>query len=342
MSKTGIDTAHALRHVHKKTTLRLKPLGLKDAHAITRQYVCATSRSTKLKEYSDDTVSLLPVGYVQRPLSGKDMVGNMFEITVRDHDGTLSEFTEWKKILNFYAYQRFGSARAMTHLVGKALVTRDWRTATEIILKFSSPYESESTLELRAQITEAETYTEMLKIMPHGMDIERILAGALENRDKPLDALRTLPLQIRRLYVQAYQSYIFNSALSSAVESSESLEPQTGDVCYGANSILGRYTKPDDMLAMPLVGHSYYAKSRFAKIIRDILDIEGVSPRDFAVRDMQEIAAEGGFRTITMGATRTSIESDMVCVLLRRGAYATALMREVIKPKDPVAAGLAA
>ncbi len=342
MRKAGIDTAHALRRAQKQTGQRLKALGLKDARATTQQYVCATSRSARLAEYSDGTVSLDPVGYVPRPLSGRDMAGNAFAIKVTGHDGSLAEFAEWEKILNFYAYQRFGSAHAVTHLVGRAIVLKDWRRAADLLLGFSAPYEPESAAGLRRRISECKTYAEMLEVMPHSMDIERTLAGELGRGAEPLDALRRLPVQIRRLYVQAYQSYIFNSALSSLAESGEPLEPHQGDVCYGADDRLCRYGKKGDMLAMPLVGHSYYPKTRFAGAIRDVLVAEGITPGDFAVRDMQEAAAEGGFRTVAIGAVRPTIDSDTIHVTLRRGSYATALLREVIKPEDPVSAGLAA
>ena len=48
MKKSGIDTPHALQAVRRATGMRLKALGLKDARAVTEQYVCATSRSTRL------------------------------------------------------------------------------------------------------------------------------------------------------------------------------------------------------------------------------------------------------------------------------------------------------
>lgn len=343
MKKTGIDTSHALQLVRKNAGLKLKALGLKDAKATTEQYVCATSRSTKLESYDDDRVALEPVGYVQRPLSGKDMIANSFEITVKDHNGTINDFDEWSNILNFYAYQRFGSARAMTHLVGKALVSKDWDAAVDIVLKYGTPYESDSTKELRDSITNAKTFKEMLEIMPHSMDIERDLAIALDRGMNSLDAIATLGVQIRRLYVQAYQSFIFNMALCSAYEAGESLEIKQGDVCYGKDGRLCRYADQKGcMLAMPLVGHSYYTKTRFEKYIRDVMNKEGKTPQDFAISQMQAVSLEGGFRTIAIRAKNTSIDKDTIHVSLGRGSYATAVLREILKPEEPVKSGLAA
>ena len=41
-------------------------------------------------------------------------------------------------ILNFYGYQRFGSKRPVTHLIGKAILQRDFKKAVELILSFTS------------------------------------------------------------------------------------------------------------------------------------------------------------------------------------------------------------
>ena len=89
------------------------------------------------------------------------------------------------------------------------------------------------------------------------------------------------------------------------------------------------------------MGHSYYARTWFAGLVAEVMREEGASPRDFAVRGMQEAAAEGGFRTAMALPREASVGGDCVRVTLRRGSYATALMREVIKPPDPAAAGLA-
>ena len=44
LKKNGIDTTHALGKIFKKHGLRLKALGLKDASAVTEQFVFTTSK----------------------------------------------------------------------------------------------------------------------------------------------------------------------------------------------------------------------------------------------------------------------------------------------------------
>ncbi|RNJ74080.1 MAG: tRNA pseudouridine(13) synthase TruD [Thaumarchaeota archaeon S14] len=188
MKKSGIDTPHALQAVRRATGMRLKALGLKDARAVTEQYVCATSRSTRLEAYSGRGVSLVPVGRAPRPLRGGDMVGNSFAIVVRGHDGTLGDFAEWDGVPNYYAYQRFGGARPVTHAIGRAIVAGDWARAVAEVL---------------GRAGEGMTHAEMARGLPRGMDIERGVASAMASGAGELAALRTVPVGTRRLYVQA-------------------------------------------------------------------------------------------------------------------------------------------
>ena len=53
-----------------------------------------------------------------------------------------------------------------------------------------------------------------------------------------------LPLSIRRFFVQAYQSYIFNQTLSMSLDAGEEfVSPQSDDVCYNKNGELGKFEK---------------------------------------------------------------------------------------------------
>jgi len=71
----------------------------------------------------------------------------------------------------------------------------------------------------------------------------------------PVKALRALPLSIRRFFVQAYQSYIFNQTLSMSLDAGEELFfPQSDDVCYNKNNELGKFENdPSQRLSIPFV-----------------------------------------------------------------------------------------
>ena len=80
LKKKKIDTNHALSDIFRKKGLRLKALGLKDASAITEQFVCSNNKGRSIDNYVSSKYSLEKIGYVKKPLSKKDMVGNNFKI----------------------------------------------------------------------------------------------------------------------------------------------------------------------------------------------------------------------------------------------------------------------
>jgi tRNA pseudouridine13 synthase len=341
LKKSGIDTNHALIDIEKRYGLVLKSLGLKDAHAQTEQFVYTYKKINSLEEYNGKKYSAQRLGFVKNPISKKDMLGNYFEIQISDLTESLPSFTNDEKILNFFGYQRFGSKRPITHLIGKSIVKGNYEEALEYLLNFSSKYDSEKNNEIRNLISERKSYSELIKLLPYSMDIERNLLKQLSKDNDPKHAIRSIPLALRRFYIQAYQSFLFNKTLSLAYEFEEELFlPIIDDVCFDKNSILGKFeNEPTQKLAIPLVGHSYYKKSRFDYYIKKILEDELLSPKDFFIKDFQEISIEGGFRNASINYLNFGINENLVKFQLSRGSYATIMLREIIKPKNPLVCG---
>lgn len=341
LKKKNIDTNHSLSGIFRKTGMRLKALGLKDATAITEQYVCSGNKGKSIDNFSTDKYSLEKIGFVKKPLSKKDMIGNHFKIKITECTNNLSDFTEYEKILNFYGYQRFGSKRPVTHLIGKAILQRDFGKAVDLILSFTSIFDSKENTEIREKLSDKANYEKYFDEIPFQMDIERIVLKEMIEHGEPIRAIRMIPVSLRRFYVQAYQSFIFNQSLSSAFLDGENLfEAQSGDVCFDFDGIIGKFVKGlDQNLALPFVGYSYYKKTRFDFQISKILEQEEISPKDFFIKEMQEVSSEGGFRQAAIHCTNYSSHNDMVEFSLSRGSFATILLREIMKPKDPMVAG---
>ena len=341
LKKKKIDTNHALSDIFKKKGIKLKALGLKDASAVTEQFVCSSNKGKFLNTFSTNRYSLQKIGSVKKPLSKKDMIANHFKIKISECDDRLSEFYDFDKILNFYGYQRFGSKRPVTHLIGKAILQRDFKKAVDYIISFISPYDSQENTEIRKKLADKSNYIQYFKQIPFQMDIERIVIRELIEHEDNLKAIRAIPLPLRRFYIQAFQSYLFNHSLSSAFSNEENLfSSQEEDVCFDSNGKLGKYHKGmNQTLAMPIVGYSYYKKTRFDYYINTVLEREEVSPKDFFIKEMQEVSNEGGFRQTSITCTDTSSTKNIIEFSLSRGSFATILLREIIKPTNPIHAG---
>ena len=341
LQKNGIDTSHALRDVEKRFGLVLKSLGLKDASAITEQYVFTKTISKSLETIQGKNYVLKRLGFVKKPFSKKDMIGNHFEIKIDNPSKDISEFNEYEKILNFFGYQRFGSKRPITHLVGKTIIQKDYQAALDLLLNYSSEYDTEENNTNRKIIAERPSELSVIDKIPKSMDIEITLLRKLSQTKDLKAVIRSIPLQMRRFYIQAYQSYIYNKTLSLAFDYGEDLfSAKEGDVCFDKNYILGKFQNdPLQRLAIPLVGHSYFKKTRFDFYIQKILDEEEVSLNDFFIKDFQEISIEGGFRNAVIQCNDFEMNNNIIQFNLSRGSYATIILREILKPENPLESG---
>ena len=341
LNKSGIDTNHSLSNIFKKYRLRLKSLGLKDASAVTEQFVFSEKKTKSIDSISEKKYSIKKIGFVKKPLSKKDMIGNRFQIKIIDTSDDLGKFNEYGKILNFYGYQRFGSKRPVTHLIGKALLQKDYAKAITLLLSFTSKYDSKENSQLREKLSDKSKYSKLLEEIPFQMDLERIVVTEMIKDDNPKNAIRAIPIAIRRFFVQAYQSFLFNLTLSAAFNDGEDLFlPQLGDVCYDKNGIIGKFSNDTSQrLSIPFIGYSYYKKTRFNYQISKILEREEIKPKDFFLKEMQELSNEGGFRNSSIQCDDVKINQNIITFTLSRGSFATIVLREIMKPEDPILAG---
>lgn len=341
LKKKRIDTNHALSDIFRKKGIKLKSLGLKDASAITEQFVCSGHKGKAIEDYSTEKYSLRKIGFVKKPISKKDMIGNTFKIKISECSDGLSSFDESDRILNFYGYQRFGSKRPVTHLIGKSILQRDFDKTVDLVLSFTSDYDSKENNEIREKLADKQNYKQYFKKIPKQMDIERIVLKEMIEHGDVFRAIRAIPLSLRRFYIQAYQSFIFNKSLSAAFTDGENMfESESGDICFDLKGIIGKFIKGlDQKLALPFVGYSYYKKTRFDYQISQIMQQEEVTPKDFFIKEMQEVSSEGGFRQATIDCSDYSSHDDVVEFTLSRGSFATILLREIMKPSDPIYAG---
>ncbi len=86
LQKQEIDTFDAIRHIAKKLRISLFEIGyagLKDKHALVRQYISIPTHYNKT-DLNFDSLILSFVGYCQKKIKIGDLIGNRFTITVRD------------------------------------------------------------------------------------------------------------------------------------------------------------------------------------------------------------------------------------------------------------------
>ena len=354
LEKREIDSNHAIFEIERELHMRLRVMGIKDAKAVTKQYA-GMERVMRNPPYEVKSrhTHLTLKGFTRRPLQRRFLAGNNFEISIYNANSSdLSGFVPQVGMVgNFYGLQRFGSERLVTHLVGKEIVKCNFMRAVELLLCYTTEFDTEMSKEIRIRCADPSNYRQILKILPRGMDIERQVLSALVAGKDTIASLRAVPITIRRLFVQAYQAYIFNRCLSKAIMRGEDLQrPRAGDLCFEmeGQTTFGRIIKynPNStsklVPAIRMAGYTFQpGKGRFENITRDILQEEEVAAKDFYIKEIQELSQQGGFRQAPLCCTDFSYKRDPLVTSfnLPKGSYATTLLREIIKPDDPITSG---
>ena len=355
LEKRDIDSNHALFEIERELHMKFRVMGIKDAKAVTTQYAgMERVMRNPPAELKSRHTRLTLKGFTKHPLQKKFLAGNKFEIRIYNvRSSDLSGFVPHiGKVGNFYGLQRFGSERLVTHLIGREIVKRNFIQAVELLLCHTTEFDTQMSREIRNKCVDPSNYRQVLKMLPRGMDIERQVLSALVAGRDTIAALRAVPITIRRLFVQAYQAYIFNRCLSRAVmEGEDLLQPQTEDLCFEMEgpATFGRIIKYNPtsktklVPAIRMAGYTFQpGKGRFENITRAIMqEEEEVSAKDFYIKEMQELSHQGGFRQAPLWCTDFRYERDPLTVSFKlpKGSYATTLLREIIKPGDPIRSG---
>ena len=364
VEKRSIDTLHMEKSLSEALKSRLSYGGMKDKRAVAVQYVTPTStKSLRPTQVVRERFTAQLVGFTPRPLSRGMIKGNRFTVVLRgccaEMPTRLEEvfaLASVRRLPNFFGFQRFGAKEVGTHLLGRALVRQEFEEAVSLMLLRPRTTDDEETRTARSAMADGK-YAEGANVLPAHQDVERMVARHLSSKPEDwIGALRAVPMKLRRLYVQAYQSFLFNRTLSLALTKELDISRyESGDNWSEASEDglatspvhgVREHAPPSAVPMVQLVGYAYrnYG-SRFDSCLEEVMMQERVSAKEFYVKQMQEVSAEGGFRRphLAVGDVSYSCAGDRadLSFTLARGQYATILLREVMKSTDSVVAGLA-
>jgi tRNA pseudouridine13 synthase len=359
--KRNLDTIRAVQEIARTLRIdseRIHIAGIKDARAVTAQYITISRMLPQEVAGTEfDGFHLYPISYSSEKLSPKLLLGNHFNIVVRNIALSAESAQERTECIaqqlasfggcpNFFGHQRFGTIRSITHLVGKHILLGEWERAALTFLAKPSPFEHPESRRVRDRLWNTQNYAEALQTFPHRLLYERQMLSHLANRPGDFKgSFYRLPLKLRQLFVQAYQSYLFNRFLSCRIQMGLPLkESRTGEYTIKANG--------EERFAIPLVGYGQALSSgEQGEIEKKVLQTEDFTPERFRVHDMEKVSSSGGLRSALTPVIEFKIKESMqdsassemrMMVLgfdLRKGSYATVVLREIMKPEDPVAAG---
>lgn len=383
LTKENWDMHSVAREISRRLRVsrnRIGFAGTKDKFAVTTQKISLwDTDETDLERVRIADVSLKIVGRSNKAVSLGDLYGNEFTIVIRNLEGTKEEITDKITsitreietaggIPNFFGVQRFGTNRPITHIVGKHLLQGDVRKAVLSYISDIFPEESEAAKEARQLCTNGELKA-CLKQMPLFLRYERAMLNELvKSTDGELGeaqflaAFSVLPKNLQKLFLHAYQAYLFNLVVSHRMQHNLLLnEALVGDVVCFHNELgladpdkVERVTedKLDGIARLIKHGRAFVTAPIFGsetelaggevgEIERKVLDDEKAALHNFYIETLPELSSKGTRRPVLVPVKLTEEISDdelnsgrlkaTLQFFLPKGSYATVLLREYMK-----------
>ncbi|MGD8507002.1 MAG: tRNA pseudouridine(13) synthase TruD, partial [Candidatus Bathyarchaeota archaeon] len=359
--KKNWDTILAVEAIAEKLGLSAESIGIagiKDAKAVTAQHI-SIGRTTpeQVSRVKIRDINLYPLRFVNEKIYPGFLLGNRFRIVIRavTHSSSIIEkrmkniqldLLSLGGIPNFFGHQRFGTVRPITHVVGKHITKGEWKKAALTYLAKSSEHEHPEARRARQQLWNTRDFKAALYCFPQQLRYERFMLNHLaKHQGDFVGSFRRLPMKLCRLFVQAYQSFLFNKFLSARMKHEMPL-----------NQILNEdYTVKVDntsRVALPLVGFKQpVSTGEQGEIEKEILEEEDVKPNDFHIPQNPRMSASGRLRSVLACVNCLSVEKSShdqvnygkrqtrVDFMLPSGSYATVLLREFMKTRNLVKGG---
>lgn len=354
VEKIGLTTFDLLDSLAKALGAKRQEMGyagLKDARAVTRQTISMTGvRPEQALALRLEGITVLSARYHRNKLRTGHLAGNRFVIRIRDvGPESLQRAQDIFHVLqitgcpNYFGEQRYG-VLGNNHLVGKAILTGDFTAAIgQIIgdpaLIHNSEWQQAATAFANGDFGLAR------RLLPRGMGSEARLLDQLARGGSAEKALYNMPHKLLRLYLSAYQSYLFDRIVSMRLDSLDTLWP--GDLAYKHdNGACFLVTEPSeeqpraDRLEIspsaPLYGFKVTLSQGQAGILEESLLIkEGLSRDSF--RLSRGLSLEGARRPLRVPVEDITISTQddhlLLTFCLPKGSYATSVLREVMKPE---------
>ena len=355
VEKQGIGSLDAADHIARAFGLPRHLVGLaglKDAHAITRQWMSLERIDPdKAARLHLPNITILAAVRHRNKLKIGHLVGNRFEVRLRGCRPGAGELAE--RILeviaargmpNWFDRQRFGM-RGDNHLLGRALVLGDAEEFCGRFLGRPTAHDNPRVAHARRMVDHGRI-AEARKFYSGHRDQLRVLTELVRTRN-PARAMRAVPKQLARLLVAAYQSSIFNAVLERRLDGIDRVE--AGDLAYihprgGRGEAVFLVERPEDEAPRaarfeispsgPLVGHRVtLAAGRPGEIEREVLAAENVTPANF--ERVKALRLRGDRRPLRVPVSEVEVgavgDDITIGFTLPSGAYATILLAEITK-----------
>jgi tRNA pseudouridine13 synthase len=292
LEKQQIDTFDAIRKIAQRLRISLFEIGyagLKDKHALSHQYISIPTHYN-IQNLKIDTIILTFAGYSHKKIKIGDLAGNRFTIIVRDVEGKdIADISQRADTItssgvpNYFDSQRFGSV--INHsFIGKDVILKKYEHAVKQYLTTYQKSEPKKIKDEKRKILS--DWNNLVHLQVHTKVFTSVIKEYIKTKDWRA-AYRKIPAHLREMYVNAYQSFLWNECVKEILKNSVE-KKKLYPVEYAVGSLLF-FTglSPQEHERIPLtfqtISDHMIVTDTEQQIIDRVLTKEGLQHPDFRI-----------------------------------------------------------
>ncbi|MBI2651323.1 tRNA pseudouridine(13) synthase TruD [Candidatus Woesearchaeota archaeon] len=301
LEKRSLETFSLLRYLSSKNKIPFSEFGiagLKDKHAVTKQYLTIPSKYD-INTICEKNFAISFLGYIDKKLKLGDLAGNKFEIAARDIKKTDLDAIKQRAesainfgIPNYFDSQRFGSV-IHNNFIAKHIIKKGYELAVKTYLTLYPKSENKRIKEEKRLILKNWNALPTLQIKT------KFLADVINEYSKSkswLNAYKKINPSIRQIIVSAYQSYLWNECIKEVLMQTID-KKRLYSVKYKVGSLLFYSSlSEDEIIRIPktfkIIGENMKASKYESGIIDKLLKKENISLADFDIRESGNFFAD--------------------------------------------------
>ncbi|MBK8100387.1 MAG: tRNA pseudouridine(13) synthase TruD [Planctomycetes bacterium] len=328
--------------------------GLKDRQAITDQYISIAGRAV---EISKPHLRLTPVGRTDRPITSRMSRGNAFAIVVRDLRPT--DAAQLRRNLpslqktgfpNYFDDQRFGSLRHGQGFPMLHIVRGDFELALRRLIATPSPVAISGDVKLKRALHARWGDWDGCRDLARGPIWQSLFGWLQQHPDDFRSAIEHLPLRQRVIHAFAFQSVLWNRAVSSLLRGGVGSAQRVRIRTLAGDLIGWKYLDPEREQKLVAMRTPLYApdgdggSEPFARATAEVLEELRLHRDDFLRNQIPGMIWKEEPREVLIkpqDLADVSLAPDemhdgrvaaTLSFSLPRGAYATMMLKRLLAP----------
>lgn len=348
------DAVNTLAHVLGIARHDIGFAGMKDAKAVTQQVL--SIQGVKEEVVGALKIPDIEIQWVARhsnKLRLGHLKGNRFAIRIREVEASdvvkvepIIRVIQERGLPNFFGEQRFGT-RQNNDLLGAALIRDDNMGLLKLLLGTPDKRFDDAQSQYARRLFEEHKNEESLHAWPRRCGLERRILHRLIKSHKPSAAVRMIDEPLKRLWISALQSRVFNNVLARRLGTFDAIIPgdfawkHENGACFPVEDVAGENERAKGFeisATGPLLGY------RMSTPAGEALEIEQAALAEFQLTPEQfrlegKHKVKGARRPFRIRAEEIEISGGadefgpyvMLGFTLPAGAFATVLLNEVMK-----------